>query len=155
MKEEDIIDTLAVIVAAAALVLNYWENRRMHQLTFFAEYTKRFQEIMVSMPFDAFSDDFDASKLNSDEQKKLATQMLIYFSLCSEEYDLFTDGYVKSRVWVVWEEGIITNLRKPAFVWGWNQVEKRFLFFPVFHRWVTQWLPPLSLSSSPSTQTTE
>ncbi|HRI59499.1 MAG TPA: hypothetical protein PK228_07240 [Saprospiraceae bacterium] len=135
-QASNIATAVGLIFTALGLFLNWWENRRNHRLTFFAEYTKRYQEIMIALPFEAFKKDFDVTKLNEVSQKKILAQMLAYFSLCSEEYDLKNEGFVKDRIWNNWAEGITANLQKPAFQWGWEQVKNEFIFFPDFLEWV-------------------
>ncbi len=125
-----------LLLATIGLFLNWWENRRNHRLTFFAEYTRRYQEIMIALPFEAFKKDFDVAKMKEGERKLTLTQMLAYFSLCSEEFDLNNEGFVRNRIWGIWAEGITENLKKPAFRWGWEQVKEEFVFFHDFSEWM-------------------
>lgn len=139
---------IGLLLTAVGLFLNWWENRRSHRLTFFADYTKRYQEIMIALPFDAFKPDFDPSKVKEQEQKLILSQMIAYFALCSEEFDLKNEGFVKRRIWDIWADGIISNLQKPVFRWGWEQVKNEFVFFPDFYNWVSQWVVTTTDGSS-------
>lgn len=130
--------SIGLLLTGSALLLTWWENRRNHRLTFFVEYTRRYQEIMIALPFEVFKNDFDSAKLKEEDQKIIRTQMILYFTLCSEEFDLKNERLIKKRIWKIWEEGITANLQKPAFQWGWVQIKNEFIFFPDFSEWVEQ-----------------
>jgi hypothetical protein len=132
--------SIGLLLTGIGLILNWWENRRNHRLTFFAEYTRRYQEIMIALPFEVFKVDFNFSKLKDEDQKVIRTQMIRYFTLCSEEFDLKNEGLVKKRIWEMWANGITANLQKPAFQWGWEQIKNEFVFFPDFSEWVEEWV---------------
>lgn len=130
--------SIGLLLTGAALLLNWWENRKNHRLAFFTEYTRRYQDIMIALPFEAFKHDFNFSKLKEEDKNIIRTQMLLYFALCSEEFDLKNERLIKKRIWEMWESGIMANLQKPAFQWGWGEIKDEFIFFKDFTDWVEQ-----------------
>jgi hypothetical protein len=62
-----------------------------------------------------------------------------YFDLCNEQVFLHKNGRVSRNTWKFWKDGILTNLRRPAFAAAWKEIahcavddfnELRFLYPP-------------------------
>lgn len=72
---------------------------------FFAEYTKRYHDIILHMPDEVYE---GSAKAEGATLK----YMQLYFDLCSEEYHLHENGLVPDDVWNNWMEGmeITTNV---------------------------------------------
>ena len=79
---------------------------------FFAEYTKRYQEIIINMPDNVFA---GTAPINDTTLK----YMRLYYDLCSEEFHLYNEGLVPKDVWDNWVEGmrITTNLQLYRQCW--------------------------------------
>ena len=107
-------------------------NRRAEQQSnrmFFAEYTKRYQEIILAMPDDVFA---GTAQVNNTTLK----YMRLYFDLCSEEYHLYMDGQVPEDVWENWVEGmrITTNLQLYRQCWDRLKGQYNTEFWKYFER---------------------
>ena len=114
----ELISTLPVVISVIAVALSAYSaykaqknEREIHksliQNQFFAEYTRRYQELRVKWP-------------NALKEQVDATFYELYFDLCSEEYYLHTKGAIAEDVWKLWEEGIRTAMHKPWFQATWK-----------------------------------
>ena len=65
------------------------------QLNFFAEYTKRYQEITLQFPENINAPDFARSNLSTDKYDHTMRHMRAFFDLCSEEAFLNNAGYLQ------------------------------------------------------------
>lgn len=89
------------------------ENRKLHKLTIFSEYTKRYNDIMLHMPEEIFAQETKLTK----ETHKYAR---LYFNLCSEEFYLKEHGLIDAEIWNNWNDGIITRMKSPVMQAEWN-----------------------------------
>lgn len=89
------------------------ENRKLHKLTIFSEYTKRYNDIMLHMPEEIFAQETKLTK----ETHKYAR---LYFNLCSEEFYLKEHGLIDAEIWNNWNDGIITRMKSPVVQAEWN-----------------------------------
>ena len=147
-----IINSVAILVLIIFSIAQYLQmNKQLEQqneqlrlqneqtrLNFFAEYTKRYQEIMWQLPSDIFNDDFDLKKLANEEQEKIKKNILIYFDLCSEEFYLHENEKIDHDVWKEWEEGIKFNMRKPAFNEIWKEKCLNSSFYTEFKKYINK-----------------
>lgn len=117
------IDVLALVVAMITVIVSAYYNhksieetraiaKQQFQFQFFAEYTKRYQDLMLSMP-----KDLDTSSIFN---KDVDTYMRLYFDLCSEEYYLHSQGVIDNFVWGLWTEGIKTAMNKEKYQAAWK-----------------------------------
>lgn len=77
------------------------------QQTFFAEYTRRYQDIILHLPGD-------------EKDPPLLKYMQLYFDLCSEEYHLHQMGLIEENVWKLWVEGMQDAMKRPSFQNAWK-----------------------------------
>lgn len=123
-----IVMPISMIVAVAALVcsqktlsreLKEANNRMIIQLqhnyeifvkqtqeTFFAEYTKRYQDIILHMPDD-------------EKNSQWIKYVRLYFDLCSEEYHLHEKGLINDDVWKLWVDGMRDDVKRQSFRNAW------------------------------------
>ena len=92
------------------------------QLNFFADYTKRYQKIMINLPADINMDDFNIHELENDTKEKILVYMRSYFDLCSEEYYLSQKKLIDDDTWKEWSSGIEYTFSKKAFQEGWKLI---------------------------------
>lgn len=90
------------------------------QLNFFADYTKRYQEIILNLPENINDESFDFEKLEPEVKDKTLRYMRAYFDLSSEEYYLWKQKHIDDNVWKEWSSGIEYALTKTAFRAGWR-----------------------------------
>ena len=101
----------------------------------FAEYTKRYQDIIIRMPDEVYD---GTAKFH---EKEVAMYMRLYFDLCSEEYHLWQIGIIPNDVWNNWKEGMQTTLNRKPFRSAWDVVKGSYNtdFYKYFEREVVNW----------------
>ena len=77
------------------------------QESFFAEYTRRYQDIILHMP-------------DNDKDPRWLKYVQLYFDLCSEEYHLHEEGVINNRVWKLWVEGMQDTMKREVFRNAWK-----------------------------------
>ena len=86
-----VISGIALLFSIYSAYISYKTEQKQTQLSFFSEYTKRYQDIMLHL----YSDD-----------KNKSYYYRLYFDLCSEEFYLHERKYLPSDVWKMWEDGM-------------------------------------------------
>ena len=119
---------LLVTALITIVVSSYWsaktinatqkQAKRQYEFQFFAEYTKRYQDLMLKMPADLDT----SSVFNRD----VDIYMRLYFDLCSEEYYLHTKGVIDDVVWGLWTEGIQMALKKNNYRIAWEMLGENY-----------------------------
>lgn len=114
---------MGLLVAAliTIFVSSYWSSKtiketqkrakKQYEFQFFAEYTKRYQDLILQMP-----KDIDTSSIYN---KDIDVYMRLYFDLCSEEYYLHSEGVIDNKVWELWVDGISTAMNKQKYKTAW------------------------------------
>ena len=113
--------SLAAIVAIVMAVITTRSFSKQLKLNFFADYTKRYQEITLNFPENINEKDFNFEKLEPKIKAQTLRYMRAYFDLCSEEYFLWKQGNIDNNVWKEWESGIKYALSKTAFQIAWKE----------------------------------
>lgn len=110
---------VAIITVIASTIYSCWAvlttrdlAKKQYQFQFFAEYTKRYQDLVLQMP-----DDLDTTSIHSKNVDKF---MRLYFDLCSEEYYLHSKGVIDEKVWGLWVDGISTTMNKQKYKTAWK-----------------------------------
>lgn len=85
----------------------------------FAEYTRRYQDIVLNMP-DCI---FDGLPIMYDKAERY---MRLYFDLCSEEFYLWKAGAIPSSVWMLWKEGMVMETRKDIYMMAWEKLREYY-----------------------------
>ena len=143
MTTADLLQTLLLLVTIIGLIIAILYNRKQLQifneqlkLNFFADYTKRYQEIILNFPENINKESFNYDDLTIEIKAKTLRYMRAYFDLCSEEFDLWRDGYIKDRIWKNWKEGIEFAFSKKAFRNAWEIISLDTKYYPEFSKWV-------------------
>lgn len=118
-----ILTTIGLLVTIIALLITVRNFRKQLKLSFFADYTKRYQEIMLKLPESVYKENFNYDDLNEKDKKDFMRYMRVYFDLCSEEYHLWKSGHIDKKVWKEWTGGIEASLSRPAFQEAWKLIE--------------------------------
>ena len=115
----------AVFIALLALFIQSRATQRQLRLQNFAEYTKRYQEIILHFPESINEPTFSLEGLPSKEQRDTTLRyMRAYFDLCSEEFFLHQENYIDRKTWDSWKEGMIFAFAKPSFQQAWAIIRK-------------------------------
>lgn len=100
-----VISGIALLVSIYSAYLSHKTEQRQTQLTFFSEYTKRYQDIMLNL----YSDNGNRSHYYR-----------LYFDLCSEEYYLQKHNYLPKDIWEMWEDGMKLEFKLRDMHTAWN-----------------------------------
>jgi len=83
--------------------------------------TAQYRQIASTLPLKALF----GESLTSQEHNAHLQYFYRYFDLCNEQAFLHKNGRVSDSTWAFWEDGILTNLRRPAFAAAWQEVASR------------------------------
>lgn len=119
MTSSDIIQLGILIATVAALLWSQCSDRKQRRLSMFAEYTKRYQNIILSMPNNVY---MSTGELNALSLRHLQ----LYFNLCSEEYHLWRHGIVPNNIWKLWSEGMRITMHNPVYQKAWNKLRNDY-----------------------------
>lgn len=146
----DIIQIGTAIITAIGIIVALLSNKnqlkifnQQLKLNFFADYTKRYQEIILNFPENINEDVFDFTKLKDDDRTKTLRYMRAYFDLCSEEFHLHSNSLIDDSVWTVWEMGIKHALTKKAFIEAWKIIMTNTKYQVDFQNWVEKQIPKI------------
>ncbi len=118
---------VAVVFYAATLittiVISMRQNKNANEIAltqsrndFYAEYTRRYQDIILAMPDAVFE---GTAKAEGATLK----YMQLYFDLCSEEYHLHQNGLVPDNVWDNWKEGMEITTHIELYKKAWDRIK--------------------------------
>jgi len=124
----------AVIVAAIAILVSLSGIRSQLWLTTFAEYTRRYSEIMEGLPFEARrpGGNFNLHALPAGERDHVLSVMRRYLNLCSEELYLRQRRQIDRATWEIWRTGMRDTRRLPCFAGVWPVLRSEYDYFPRF-----------------------
>lgn len=112
-----LVSTVAIIVSAImsreSIAASMKMVKEQNYIQMFAEYTKRYEEIIMTMPNLKDCSDY----LNNHDIQKC---MRLYFNLCSEEYDLRCKDAISSDIWQKWLTGMQATMKQDEFLQSWE-----------------------------------
>jgi len=120
----EIFGPLANIATAFGVAFAAWQLWLTHKqsvTTFEDSLAKEYRELAASLPTKALLGD----DLTDDEHKRYFDKFYRYFDLCNEQAFLHQSGRVSKATWRFWNDGIVSNLRQPAFRRAWNEIAAR------------------------------
>jgi hypothetical protein len=125
---------IGVLVAAVALFVALKGVRDQMWLQTFAEYTRRYNEIVRELPAQARrpSSDFSLVTLDQQERDRVLNAARSYLNLCSEEFYLHTRGRIDNETWSIWRQGMIETLRLPWIQQTWSDLQDEYRYFDDF-----------------------
>ena len=160
MSTADWIQTILLVTTIIGLMVTIRNNRNQLQLlnnqlklSLFADYTKRYQEIILNLPLNINDDNFSFDTLTGESRDKTLRYMRIYFDLCSEEYDLWLAGYIEDRIWKIWSEGMEFAFSKKSFRDAWVLINIDTVYYPDFSKWVNDILCKIEKEKSNISET--
>lgn len=116
--------TIATIAAAAAVVVGAWQLvlvKRLSITSFEDSFAKEYRALASKLPTKALL----GEPLTDDEHLKYFDEMYHYFDLCNEQVFLQSVGRISDKTWSFWKDGIISNLKRPAFDRAWSEIAAR------------------------------
>ena len=112
MTVDSFIQLGILTVTVAAVLYSLYSDRKQRRLMMFAEYTRRYQDIMVQMP-----DDVCLGTAAVDA--RTLKYMRLYFDLCSEEYHLWRTKAVPPYIWTLWKDGMRITMQREIYRQSW------------------------------------
>ena len=119
MTLSDLIQLGLLLVTVAALLWSQYNDRKQRRLSMFAEYTKRYQDIILSMPDNVY---MGIGELDALSLKHLQ----LYFDLCSEEYHLWRNDIVPNDIWKLWSKGMRITLQNSVYRKAWDKLRNDY-----------------------------
>lgn len=142
----DLIQIGILFVAIIAIIITEINSRKaikatldtamqQNKLQMFAEYTRRYQDIIINMPDEVYAGTIKMSDIKAERYMRL------YFDLCSEEYHLWRNGQIPEDVWKQWKEGMQTATNQRHYKDAWNLLKGEYShdFWSYFQREVIDW----------------
>ncbi|NVK43052.1 MAG: hypothetical protein HWE39_17545 [Oceanospirillaceae bacterium] len=127
-----VVSIIGVFITALALWFTVRSFKNQLQLSFFADYTKRYQEITLNFPESINEKDFSFDDLSPEVRDKTLRYMRAYFDLCSEEYFLWRKKHIDDETWSEWKTGIEFAFSKTAFVKAWEILRLDTIYYGKF-----------------------
>ena len=134
----EIIPIIGVFITAVALWFTVRSFQKQLQLSFFSEYTRRYQEIILNFPESINKESFNYDSLSVEVKDKTLRYMRAYFDLCSEEYFLKRKKNIDDETWKEWRTGMEFAFSKPAFKLAWEILELDTIYYGEFSKLVNE-----------------
>ncbi|ACB74607.1 hypothetical protein [Opitutus terrae] len=145
MNTGDKIQVIMAVVTALGIIIAIDSSRTQLKtfndqlrLNFFADYTRRYQEIMMSLPENINEPGFEFEQLEKDTRSQAMKSMRAYFNLCSEEFHLAREEHIDAAVWAMWSAGMSHAMTKKSFQDVWRTIQKDTMFDPRFKQWMEE-----------------
>lgn len=133
---QDNLELVIGVITLVCLIAQIYILNKQLKLSFFSEYTKRYQEIILGLPTDINDAEFDYDNLSIEERNHVLKYMRVYFDLCSEEYYLHRYKSLDKSVWRNWEEGIIHSMSRRAYKDAWMIINESHFYNGAFASWM-------------------
>jgi len=127
---------IMILVIVFFNLMQYRQMGRQLKNNFFAEYTKRYHEIILHFPLDIYENTFNFDALEKKEKDEILRYIRVYFDLCYEEYFLNKNKNIDKKVWIDWKEGIYFAFSKKAFKEAWEKFYPSPGFYKDFKEYV-------------------
>lgn len=137
MSLELFVSLAGLLISTFAILFTIFSFKKQLQLQFFADYTKRYQEIILNFPENINESTFDLNSLDKCERDKTLRYMRAYFDLCAEEYFLWRKNNIDKETWSEWETGIKFALSKTSFKQAWEILRLDSIYYGEFVKFVT------------------
>lgn len=117
------LDNIASIATALGVAIAAWqirESRKISQSTFEDSLDQQYRKLAMQIPVDAL-----IGKAVPEGKKAEVREIIYnYLDLCNEQIYLRAKDRIKEERWKDWQEGIMENLKKPAFREVWEEVKE-------------------------------
>jgi hypothetical protein len=124
----------SLLVAGLAVFLALRGVRNQLWLQMFSEYTRRYGEIVKSLPSESRrpDGDFAFDRLDEAKREEVENTVRAYLNLCAEEYYLHERGQVDDETWKIWRKGMVETFRLPWLRQTWPRLAPEWGFYPEF-----------------------
>ena len=120
----NILSALANVATAVAVMVAAWQlvlSKRQAVTTFEDSLAKEYRDIAATLPVKALLGEVLDDSVHIDK----FDEFYRYFDLCNQQVFLRQSSRVSDRTWQFWQEGIASNLKRPAFSRAWSEVAAR------------------------------
>jgi hypothetical protein len=145
MTTPDVIQLILLVITILGLGWSILNNTRelkslkvQMQLSLYADYTKRYQEIILNLPENINKADYKLDTLDEEVYNKTMRYMRAYFDLCNEEYELAHKKHIEDDSWAIWRSGIEYAFTKTAFKQAWLKVQTDTKYSSSFTTWISK-----------------
>ncbi len=124
MTTLEVLSALASIATAGGVGVAAWQlfvTRQQAVTSFEDSLTSQYRALIERIPVEALF----GEKLRPGDQAALLAHFYRYFDLCNEQAFLRKLGRISKKTWINWEDGIKTNMARPAFAAAWAEVAHR------------------------------
>jgi hypothetical protein len=141
-----------VVVTGGFVATTLMGIREQLWLATFTEYTRRYSDIMDSLPFEARQPTarWDLDQVTTTERAAALGVMRRYLNLCSEEHYLVTRGKIDHQTWAIWTSGIRDTVRLPWFPDAWTILRSEYASVPDFCEFMDQLVTPVTRNARTS-----
>lgn len=119
-----IISWIASIATAVGVVVAAWQlwlTRKQSCTSFEDSLAKEYRELAATLPTKALL----GEPLTDEEHAEYFDEFYRYIDLCNEQAFLHKTGRISEDTWTFWNDGIATNLARPAFSRVWREIAAR------------------------------
>jgi hypothetical protein len=112
------------VFTALAAIVAAWQLRHMQQQSttaFEDALVREYRELASTLPLPALLGEPISDELHAEE----LDEFYRYFDLCNSQVFLHDRGRISNETWTFWEQGIRSNLKRPAFARAWAEIAAR------------------------------
>ena len=113
--------SVATAVGVGVAAYQLFIARQQARTTFEDSLNAQYRVAIERLPLEALF----GEHVKESEVLSLLPHFYRYFDLCNEQAFLHKNGRISKMTWQNWEEGILTNMRRPAFALAWSEVAAR------------------------------
>lgn len=109
---------------AFAAIAAAWQLWLMHQqgtTSFEDALVREYRELASTLPLPALLGESISDELHREK----LDEFYRYFDLCNSQIFLHDLNRISDATWVFWEQGIRSNLKRPAFARAWSEIAAR------------------------------
>ncbi|WP_144007168.1 hypothetical protein, partial [Pelomonas sp. KK5] len=115
------LSSVATAVGVAVAAQQLFITREQATTSFEDTLTSQYRTLIERIPVEALF----GEPLPPDSQVELLPHFYRYFDLCNEQAFLRQKKRITDKTWENWEDGIKSNMKRPAFAAAWQEVAYR------------------------------
>lgn len=121
MTALEVLSALSNIATAIGVGVAAWQlftTRQQAATTFEDSLANKYRTLIERISVEALF----GEELSPQKQMDLLPHFYQYFDFCNEQVFLHKNGRISAETWENWEDGIKSNLDRPAFAAAWNYI---------------------------------
>jgi hypothetical protein len=108
-------------IAGVGAVAAFWQLRllKTQSVTSFEDgLVDEYRDIAKELPLDALL----GVDMSPQDVANALPAFYRYFDFCNQQLFLHQQGRIRKATWALWRDGIVSNLRRPAFARAWAEI---------------------------------